>query len=415
MLLARPFGIFKITESVYPIIFILLISLLLVGSVGIIAVMVFQQKTALVNESGLLYLAHSKTLDVDVLSSLKQTKMATRSGAIASTVALVASQAASSKSKRSVIPSDEPPITTPANTRKWQIRSVSSMKETKDRVCNQRDALFIAKWTQTAKELGVNYVAVETPYDNPSCASSVTYTAKWVDAIRRQGLNVWHRHMPLAFEAIYNTPKRVDDYIPMIVSYIKTNPTLFGPNDIFTPIPEPQNGGIKGITYCQNDLCQFENKEAFNAWLRRAMTESKAAFAAIGKPGVKVGYYGFDGFVAWGHNNPDWEGILEDETVKQMGNITIDHYPEAVGTSMTNDLKELAAKYPGVPIIIGEWGATAGGDTVASVKQNMGAAAANPAVTGFNYWHMGVGGNEALIEDNFTKLAAYSEVQKYFR
>jgi hypothetical protein len=303
----------------------------------------------------------------------------------------------------------------PANA-SWGIQSVSSMKETKDRICNQRDAAFIAKWVEAARELGVTHIAVETPYDNPACGSAVAYAKAWVDAIHSRGLKVWHRHMPLAFEGIYDVAKNASiNYFPIMSAYITANPTFFREGDIFTPVPEPQNGGISGITYCPNNVCIFTGASHFNSWLRDAMTVSEAAFDFIGLGGkVKVGYYGFDGFVAWGDNNPDWHGILEDATIAKMGNITIDHYPEIVGDTMDNDLNELSAKYPNTPIVIGEWGTITGGDTEAQITASL-QAAKRPNVIGFNYWHMGVGGNEGLINEDFSKNKQYDELQGFFK
>lgn len=298
----------------------------------------------------------------------------------------------------------------------WSIQSVSSMKETKDRVCGQRSSEFIQKWVDKAVELGVNYVAIETPYDNPSCGDAVSYTKLWVNAIRSRGLKIWHRHMPLAFEGIYNTTKKPSiDYLSIISNYIKSNPSFFQEGDIFTPIPEPQNGGIYGVNYCSYGICIFKNARDFNTWLRNAMDISESALSQIGLSGkIKIGYYGFDGYIAWGDNNPDWDGILEDQTVIKMGNITIDHYPEIVGDTMQNDLNELESRYPNIPIVIGEWGTITGGDTESQVIQSMGAAR-RTNVVGFNYWHMGIGGNEALIREDFTNKPQFDEVQSYFK
>jgi cell division septation protein DedD len=313
-------------------------------------------------------------------------------------------------------PVPPPPAPAPSSTAlAWQIRSVSSMKETKDKICNQDSAAFIASWIDKAVELGANYIAVETPYENPACGSSVAYTKAWVDAVHARGLGVWHRHAPLAFEGIYDTPKDASkDFLKVISDYIKANPTFFRTGDIFSPIPEPQNGGISGITYCAQGICIFSSAASFNAWLRNAIATSESAFASIGLGGkIKIGYYGFDGFVAWGDNNPDWNGILEDATIQAMGNVTIDHYPEIVGDTMANDLNELQAKYPGTPIIVGEWGTITGGDIVSQVMTSM-AAALRTNVTGLNYWHMGMGGNEALIEDNFSNRANFAPMQSFF-
>lgn len=48
------------------------------------------------------------------------------------------------------------------------------------------------------------------------------------------------------------------------------------------------------------------------------------------------------------------------------------------------------------------------------VRDNM-SAAKRPSVVGFNYWHMGMGGNEALINNAFSETAQYTAVQSYFK
>jgi hypothetical protein len=144
------------------------------------------------------------------------------------------------------------------------------------------------------------------------------------------------------------------------------------------------------------------------------MSASESAFASIGLSGqLKLGYYGFDGFVAWGHNNPDWNGILEDATIQAMGNITIDHYPNLVGTTMEADLNELQSLYPGVPIVIGEWGTVTDGDLTGQVNREM-SSALRPGVIGFNYWHMGMGGHESLINDDFSLREHFNAVKSFF-
>ena len=298
----------------------------------------------------------------------------------------------------------------------WSIQSVSSMKETKDRICNQASQSYIENWVNSAFELGINYIAIETPYENPSCGNSLAYTDSWLKFIRQKQLKVWHRHMPLAFEGIYDVPKNPQlDYLKIIYEYIVANKNFFAEGDIFTPVPEPQNGGILGVNYCARAICQFNSAAHFNSWLRSAMDTAENAFSAIGLKGkIKIGYFGFDGFIAWGDNNPDWNGILEDSTVLKMGNLTIDHYPEIVGDTMNNDLNELETRYPNIPIIIGEWGTITGGDTELQVNTTM-RAAKRHSVVGFNYWHLGAGGNEALITDQFAKNIQYDDVQKFFK
>jgi len=298
----------------------------------------------------------------------------------------------------------------------WEIQSVSSMKESKDRVCGPRDRAFVEKWVDKAKELGANYVAIETPYDNPDCGSSLEYTKTWVNAVRSRGLKIWHRHMFLSFEGIYSASKNPgDDYLGKIYKYIKDNSWMFQEEDIFTPAPEPQNGGISGITYCAQNVCIFKDAPHFNSWLRSSVDISEKAFGEIGLAGkMKIGFFGFDGFTAWGSMNPDWNGILEDATIAKMGNIAIDHYPELCGDTMENALNELEKRYPGIPIFISEWGSVGQNNIENQARTSM-EAAKRPGVIGFNYWHMGVGGNEALINEDFSVRPQFDEVQSFFK
>jgi hypothetical protein len=310
------------------------------------------------------------------------------------------------------------PTNTGTSSLGWQIKSIDAMKDTKDAICGQRPQSWIERWVDKAVELGANYVAISTPYEDPSCGNAREYTKMWITAIRSRGLKVWHRQMPLAFEGIYSTSKSAAGKdISIITNYIKNNPDMYAEGDIFTPIPEPQNGGISGVTYCANGYCQFSNPSDFNSWLRQLMTESSNAMNTIGLGGgkVKIGYFGFDGFVAWGANNPDWQGILEDATVSQMGNITVDHYPEAIGSTMKTGLDELQARYPGVPVVIGEWGTINNTNVEQEVKDSMGAAK-RPGVIGFNYWQFGPGGaGEQLINDDFSNHIQFDEVQSFYK
>ena len=314
-------------------------------------------------------------------------------------------------------------ITTPAVTssplpsdQSWAIQSVDAMKYTKDAVCGPKDTTWISNWVDKAVEIGANYVAISTPYDSPSCGSSIDYTRTWATIIHQKGLHVWFREMPLAFEGIYGVSKDTSiNFLDQVSQYIKKNSDLYQSGDIFTPIPEPQNGGIANITYCPQNLCQFTSKEAFNQWIRDAMTSSRNAFDSIGMKDIKIGYFGFDGFIAWGDHNPDWHGILEDATVQQMGNITIDHYPEIINETMQQGLDALQAKYPNIPIIIGEWGTIDGSNVVQEVNNSMGAAK-RKNVVGFNYWQFGPSGTgEQLINDDFSNALQFNAVESFYK
>jgi len=369
---------------------------------------------------GLIILVQSNTVDAQSMNRPIQNKGKNRmtpTPSIQATSTITSTPFATQIPTVTHSPTSTPTVTPVILSRpSWAIQSVSSMKLSKDRLCNQPDDNFINKWVAKAYELGVNYISIETPYDSPLCANAPSYTKRWIQIIRKHNLKVWHRHMPLAFEGIYDKAKvKSTQYLQEIANYIISNPDEFAVGDIFTPIPEPQNGGIYGVTYCAQDVCQFDGASHFNSWLRESIDTSSQAFSQIGLGNmIKIGFFGFDGFVAWGDNNPDWEGILEKETVEKMGNITIDHYPELIGSTMKDGLDQLEKKFPGVPIIIGEWGAVTDMDAMTTINSSMGAAK-RPSVIGFNYWHMGMGGNESLINDDFTEKKQFEYVQKFYK
>lgn len=307
---------------------------------------------------------------------------------------------------------------------RWNLQSVDAMKVTKDVICTgaQKDITYINNWLDKAVESGATHVAISQPYDNPACGNSLTYTQTWVTAIRAHGLKVWHRHMPLAFEGIYSTTKSNSDYyFDMISSYITSNPTLFATGDVFTPIPEPQNGGINGVTGC-GSVCQFQSQKDFNNWLKTAMLVSELSFKQLGyNPGdVKIGYFGFDGYVVWGECNSDWSGILTDATVTRMGNITIDHYEcggRSMLTALTDTTKSFRKKYPTTPLIIGEWGTIQATNSATQVTALTSAydAFISANVVGVNYWHLGTGSsNEALVNADWSVRAAFNTLKSYF-
>lgn len=84
------------------------------------------------------------------------------------------------------------------------VKSVSTMKLTKDMVRNPLSFEDIEQVLDWVENLGANTISIETPYDNPSGGDSIAYTYKWIKAAREKGLNIIHRHMFLKMEGIYD-------------------------------------------------------------------------------------------------------------------------------------------------------------------------------------------------------------------
>jgi hypothetical protein len=75
------------------------------------------------------------------------------------------------------------------------------------------------------KDLGANYVAVSTPYDNPELLK------EWASEIHKAGMSVWFRSHWLNWEGDENHPSdmTIKGYLDKTSSFIKSNPVLFQP------------------------------------------------------------------------------------------------------------------------------------------------------------------------------------------
>jgi hypothetical protein len=296
----------------------------------------------------------------------------------------------------------------------WEIQSVDSMKETKDRIRNPRSNDFIERWMDAAKELGANYVAIDTPMENPTNGNSFEYTNNWLIRARQRDLNIFHRHPSLSFEGIYDVKKDpTKDYSDVAANYIKQNPNFFRSGDLFS-LPEPQNGGISGLN-CNQD-CIFQSRSEFNEFLQNFVKKCQAAFSEIGlKDQVQVGFFGFDGFVTAGLDNPDWLGktALDSQTMAAMNNnLAVDHYPKKA-ENMTADIKTIKSAWPNAKLFFSEIGA-GNGESPEQMRTIFSAIRDSDAL-GINYWHLGMGGQEALINEDFSKRPNFYEVQAWFK
>ena len=298
----------------------------------------------------------------------------------------------------------------------WEAQGVSTMKLSKDRVCDQLSHVEINLVASRAKELGATHLAIETPYDNPDCGSALIYTRNWVSAARAQGLNVIHRHMFTRMEGIYGQQKDPTlNYSQMIYDYIITNPDLFAAGDFVMPIPEPDNAGIRGFN-CGSG-CMFPDTATFNTFVRQIYGSTTQALAIINHGSdVQISCCSFSGFTAAGLDNPDWtDGILEQQTQLALGKvISLDHYPQS-GYTMAGDLAELHQIHPDWTVDMGEWGAIDTNNPVSVINASM-TAAIQPWIRSFGYWHIGPEGTgEGLLDDNFDRLPAFYAVQDYFK
>lgn len=309
---------------------------------------------------------------------------------------------------------------TPTQSQGWTMRGIDNMHATRDYMCNQQSADFMAVIAQRDRELGANLAAVDTPYDAPSnyhqCAPAdpIAYERSWVQAFRGQGLHIWFRQTWFNWEGSYGAPKLTStiplgrsagavldgtdtvSYLAKTYHFILDHPYLYADSDWFTSEPEPINGGVKVGWGCDG-ACQFPDFAVVNRWLRDSMTVDRAAFQQLGL-NVNVGHWGLP---------CDTYRHYDVSTVASMGTFTTDCYMRSAA-----DLKmrlDFIHKTYGVPVELGEWGEVWDGgqqpvstDITTSILNTLDAM---PYLAGMNYFQSYSGDTgEGLVDHQSLEL-----------
>lgn len=241
------------------------------------------------------------------------------------------------------------------------------------------------------KDLGVNYIAIGTPYDRPSDMK------KWADAIHLAGLHVWFRSHWLAWEGDEGQSKNIspDEYLTKTKSFILENEGLFKEGDAFTVAVEAENAEV-------GTGKKFSSWDQYRQFLNDEIDVATDAFKELGLNNIYTNWLSMNGWVV--------ENELNDQLVKKMGIITVDHYPDQdknqtvskLADAMSQDLDRFYNKWQ-VPILIGEWGYNLNKDVSDSeqsqyIKAMYTVIAGKSYIYGVNYWdHMG--NNTRIIND----------------
>lgn len=256
------------------------------------------------------------------------------------------------------------------------------------------------------KDLGVNYIAIATPYDR------LEELKNWVDEIHLQGLNVWFRSHWAEWEGTDGkqaslTPQQ---YLDKTVEFIKSNPDLFREGDAFTVTVEPEQAGV-GLGK------KFLNWDQYRRFILDQILYSNEAFGSIGlKKKIYTNWISVNGWVV--------ENVYTEDMVDKLGLIVIDHYteqsktvgeidpPEKIVDDMSRDLDRFYTKWH-KPILLGEWGYQIYQNTseenqafvVRSVLEKL---QTKPYLIGVNYWvHMG--NQSRLIGDEYGANLKYRQ------
>ncbi len=290
-----------------------------------------------------------------------------------------------------------------------QVRSIDTQVVSKH--WNMTDKSEIRVQIDKIKDLGINYVAISTPYDH------LDQMKIWTEAIHEAELNVWFRSHWLNWEGDEGQPSdmSMQEYLAKTSEFIKANPTLFKEGDSFTVCVEPEQIFVARKT-------NVYDWSAYNSFVVNQIQVANAAFSAIDlDKKVHANWISMNGWVV--------ENGLTKDTVNKMGLITIDHYTNQkviipsveFASDLEKDLKRIHDKW-NKPIILGEWGYNIEQEVSdlqqkEVVSESLKKLSSLDFIIGLNYWnHMG--NSSRLIDDqkgiNLQYRPAALELKSYY-
>ncbi|HXS15036.1 MAG TPA: carboxypeptidase-like regulatory domain-containing protein [Candidatus Saccharimonadales bacterium] len=295
--------------------------------------------------------------------------------------------------------------TTEKASRFWQITAVDTMKYSRDGARNRDVLTKIPFFMSEAAKLHVTHVTIDTPYDS----AFYPILSSWVNGARKENLNVWYRGNFSSWEGWFGYPKNMTaaEHLAMTRQFILSHPDLFQNGDIFTPVPEPENGG-------PGDPRESDTKEeAFNNFLIDSYNTCVSAFAQIHK-NVFCGFFSTNADIA--------KQILTPQTVQKIGNIVvIDNYVDNP-KKMQSDLQFLEHKFPTAKIVVGEYGAPIP-DINGPMNDMEQASFINSLlqvfyqnrdkILGLDYWTL-AGASTELLKNNTTETPTFQTVASYY-
>lgn len=301
----------------------------------------------------------------------------------------------------------KPEIESPIAGHVWQIKSVDTMKYSRDLAMAKKDDVnfesVIDVQMRNIHNMGANYVAIGTPYDS----EFVPYMRKWIAAARRYELKIWFRGNFAGWEGWFGQQRNLsrDEHIAKTVEFIRNNPDIFANGDIFTPCPECENGG-PGDPRFQTDV------EGYREFM---IAERDAVNKEFSTLGLRL-------FTNFNSTNFDVAQVVYDPaTLAAMDNlIVVDHYVDQPADLATHASQ--LSKSTGAKIMLGEVGAPianiTGGmnedEQAQWVEDALRSIAKERAIIGMNWW-VNVGGETALFKDNNDPVKAKSVLEKYYK
>lgn len=288
----------------------------------------------------------------------------------------------------------------------WRVRSVDTMKLSRDKARAKKDDEsfddVIRREVSKIKDLGANYIALGTPYDE----EFLPYLRRWVAIARENGLHVWYRGTFSSYEGWFDHSKNLtpSGLLESGKKFISKNQDLFEDGDIFDLCPECENGGY---------WPQPRKDAEYNLFIQEKNKVLTDAFASINKK-VIVNYPSIIG----GRS----KDVLTQDTFDALGNVTaIDHY--AKDAKSYDDYIHYFVNEHHTKVLFSEFGAPIP-DLHGKMTQASQAAfvrsvfetlyAHGQDVVGINYWVLS-GGTTSLYDDDHVPRLAADVVMDYFR
>jgi len=287
----------------------------------------------------------------------------------------------------------------------WQVRSVDTMKTSRDKArVRLHDLKFdteIEKELQAVKNLGANYVAIDTPYDE----EFLPYLKRWVQLARKTELKVWFRGNWSNWEGWFDYPKNLapERHQAKTAEFIETHPDLFEDEDIFDPCPECENAGF---------WKQPDDNTKYNEFIRNQRVVLKNSFSKI-----KKRVYTNDFSIIGGRAKE----VLDKKTLDALDNlVTIDHYIKNP-SSMTQYIDYFSRNFH-TKVLVGEFGAPIP-DINGPMDENQQTLFIDEVlqqlyknkadVLGINYYVL-TEGTTKLLNDDGTQRQAVEVIKNYF-
>ena len=292
-----------------------------------------------------------------------------------------------------------------ASDRFFEIQSIDTMKYSRDAAKNEAVIKKIPLLVEKVASLHPTHIAIATPYDE----EFYSVLKVWVSEARKHRLKIWFRGNFSSWEGWFDYAKfsNPNDHNAKTFVFITGHPELFQKGDIFTPVPEPENGGFGDPR--QSDTI----KQQFLNFLPTSYENCRLAFEQI-RIEVKCGYYSVNGDVA--------KDVMTKDVIQKTGGVlVIDHYVKTP-EKLIADISSLHKKFD-TPIVLGEFGAPIpdiNGDMTDEqqyqyIRQSLINLIKNSdIVEGVNYW-TAFGGSTKIFTDNFEPKKATLAVQQYFQ